>query len=277
MDIDIDKIVKENSKSNFFYSFSFLPGHKQKAINIIYSFCQISDEIADCSLPADIKRKNLEEWRAELNMAFSSSSSIDILNKTFTTAKKFNIPKTLFFELLEGMEMDLNNRRFKNYAELEVYCYKVASVVGLMTSKIFGYRNPETEKYAITLGKAFQITNILRDVKNDYKMGRVYLPYDDLSRFGITETDIAKGVMTDSLYSLLSEYYQKALNYYAEAETLLHPPDRKNFKAALIMKNIYFAILKKIKARNLDVFNYSFKLSKFEKIRISLSTFLFYK
>ena len=277
MDIDVNKIAQENSKSNFFYSFAFLPKRKRRAINVIYSFCQVSDEIADTDLPQDVKMRNLVEWRNELSLGFENKSNIPLLNETAQIASEFAIPSSLFFELLEGMEMDLTNKRYKTYTELETYCYKVASVVGLMSSKIFGYKHPETEQYAITLGKALQLTNIIRDIKNDCLMGRIYLPDEDMNKFSVPNEDIKTNNLSSNLTNLIKEYYKKAIDYYSKAETLIHAEDKNNFRVARIMKNIYFAILKKIEKQDFDVFNGKFKLSKFEKIKIALGTFIFNK
>jgi phytoene synthase len=151
----------------------------------------------------------------------------------------------------------------------------VASVVGLMSSKIFGYTHKETEQYAITLGKALQLTNILRDVKNDYQMGRIYIPQEDLDSYGVSIDDIKKEKLSQEFRYLLKHYYDKALNYYNCVEQLIAKEDRKNFYVARIMKNIYFAILKKIEKQNFDVFKGNFKLSKFQKLYIAVKTVFF--
>ena len=275
MDLDIDKIAEENSKSNFYYSFLFLPKRKREAINLLYSFCQVADTIADVSLPVEVKIKSMIEFKNELKLCFDGKSNIMLLNKLAVVIKEFSINQSLLFELLEGMDMDLNNKKYKSFSELEIYCYKVASVVGLMSSKIFGYKHKETEQYAITLGKALQLTNILRDVKNDYQMGRIYIPQEDLDSYGISIDDIKKEKFSDELRSLLKHYYDKALNYYNCVEQLINKEDRKNFYVARIMKNIYFAILKKIEKQNFDVFKGNFRLSKFQKLYIAFKTFLF--
>ena len=275
MDIDIDKIANENSKSNFYYSFLFLPKRKREAINLLYSFCQVADTIADVSFPVEIKIKSMIEFKNELKLCFEGKSNITLLNKLAVMAKEFSINQSLLFELLEGMDMDLNNKKYKSFAELEIYCYKVASVVGLMSSKIFGYKHKETDQYAITLGKALQLTNILRDVKNDYQMGRIYIPQEDLDSYGISIDDIREENFSKELRSLLKHYYDKTLNYYNSVEQLINKEDSKNFYVARIMKNIYFNILKKIEKQNFDVFKGNFKLSKFQKLYIAFKTFLF--
>jgi phytoene synthase len=277
MDIDIEKIAGENSKSNFFYSFAFLSANKRYAINKIYAYCQISDEIADSDSPIETKLSNLREWKEELTLGFKNKSHIHLLNETAEVASEFAIPETLLFELLEGMEMDLNNKRYETFADLELYCYKVASVVGLMSAKIFGYSHPETEQYAITLGKALQLTNIIRDVKSDFQMGRIYFPKEDLIKYSLSEENIGTGNMSGNMRDLITEYYDKAISYYNKAETLIHHEDRPNFRVARIMKNIYFCILQEIKKQNFDVFNGNFKLSKFQKIIIALRTIIFDK
>jgi len=274
MDININKIYKENYKSNFYYSFAFLPKNKRTAINKFYSFCQISDEIADCDLEQDIKKKNLQEWKNELKLAFESKSNIFILNEIKDIAEQFSIPKSLFFELLEGMEMDLNNKTYNTYQDLECYCYKVASVVGLIIIKIVGYRNKKAEDYAINLGKALQLTNILRDVKNDYKMGRIYFPLDDLHSFNVKKEFFKDEILTKELFNLLQSYYYKAISYYNAADSLLDKEDKRRFLVPIIMRNIYYSILVKIKDNNFDVFNYNYKLSKFQKIYIILKTII---
>ena len=274
MDININKIYKENYKSNFYYSFAFLPKNKRTAINKFYSFCQISDEIADCDLELDIKKKNLQEWKNELKLAFESKSNIFILNEIKDIAEQFSIPKSLFFELLEGMEMDLNNKTYNTYQDLECYCYKVASVVGLIIIKIVGYRNKKAEDYAINLGKALQLTNILRDVKNDYKMGRIYFPLDDLHSFNVKKEFFKDEILTKELFNLLQSYYYKAISYYNAADSLLDKEDKRRFLVPIIMRNIYYSILVKIKDNNFDVFNYNYKLSKFQKIYIILKTII---
>ncbi|HEY9187583.1 MAG TPA: squalene/phytoene synthase family protein [Ignavibacteria bacterium] len=274
MDININKIYKENYKSNFYYSFAFLPKNKRTAINKFYSFCQISDEIADCDLEQDIKKKNLQEWKNELKLAFESKSNIFILNEIKDIAEQFSIPKSLFFELLEGMEMDLNNKTYNTFKDLECYCYKVASVVGLIIIKIVGYKNKTAEDYAINLGKALQLTNILRDVKNDYKMGRIYFPLDDLHNFNVKKEFFKDEILTKELFNLFQSYYYKAISYYNAADSLLDKEDKRRFLVPTIMRNIYYSILVKIKDNNFDVFNYNYKLSKFQKIYIILKTII---
>jgi len=274
MDININKIYKENQKSNFYYSFAFLPKNKRIAINKFYSFCQISDEIADCDLELEKKKKNLEEWKNELSLAFESKSSIFLLNDIRDIAKQFSIPKRLFFELLEGMEMDLNNKTYYTFEDLETYCYKVAAVVGLVIIKIVGYKNKTTEDYAINLGKALQLTNILRDVKNDYKIGRIYFPLEDLQKFNVKEEFLRNQILTKELYSLLEFYYNKAISFYNIADSLLDEEEKRRFLVPTIMRNIYYSILVKIKNNNFDIFNYNYKLSKYQKILIILKTII---
>jgi len=274
MDININKIYKENQKSNFYYSFAFLPKNKRIAINKFYSFCQISDEIADCDLELEKKKKNLEEWKNELSLAFESKSSIFLLNDIRDIAKQFSIPKRLFFELLEGMEMDLNNKTYYTFEDLETYCYKVAAVVGLVIIKIVGYKNKTTEDYAINLGKALQLTNILRDVKNDYKIGRIYFPLEDLQKFNVKEEFLRNQILTKELYSLLEFYYNKAISFYNIADSLLDEEEKRRFLVPTIMKNIYYSILVKNKNNNFDIFNYNYKLSKYQKILIILKTII---
>ncbi|MDA0987147.1 MAG: squalene/phytoene synthase family protein [Bacteroidetes bacterium] len=258
-------------KSNFTISFIFLPKNKREAMNLIYNWCRVSDNIVDAELPLDEKKKFLVSWIKEFEKGLKKESSYQILNNLSTIIEKFNIPTEHFKDLLRGMEFDLIKNSYNNFQELDEYCYCVASTVGLISAKIFGYKNKSMEDYAITLGKALQLTNILRDVKQDAKKGRIYLPIEDLKKFNVDKKQIFENNMNDDLRNLLKYNWERAYNYFIEADKYLSIDDKKGFLAAQIMKEIYFTILLKIRDSNYEVFTKTLKLSASKKISIALN------
>jgi phytoene synthase len=188
---DQAKNIARKSSSSFYYAFNLLPTDKREAMNTVYAFCRETDDIIDeGNLPDELKYEKLRKWRIELEKAFSGNSDYSLLNKLGKTIQKFNIPYEPFFELLKGMEMDLQRSRYLTFDDLQLYCYRVASTVGLMCIEIFGYKHKSAKDFAINLGIALQLTNILRDVKKDSQSGRIYLPQKDLIRFNYSEDDI---------------------------------------------------------------------------------------
>ena len=188
---DIAKEISKRSKSSFYYAFNLLPAAKRDAMNTVYAFCRKTDDIVDeGNDPASLKYEKLHKWRIELEKSFSGHSDYLLLNKLSSTIQKFNIPLEPFFELLKGMEMDLQKNRYLTFDDLQLYCYRVASTVGLMCVEIFGYKHTSTRDFAVNLGIALQLTNILRDIKKDSENGRIYLPQEDLKKFNYNENDI---------------------------------------------------------------------------------------
>ena len=173
--------ISKKSKSSFYYAFNLLPEDKRDAMNTVYAFCRKTDDIVDeNSDSTDLKYEKLRKWRIEFEKSFSGNSEFALLNKLGKTISNFNIPLDPFFELIKGMEMDLQKDRYKSFDDLQLYCYRVASTVGLMCIEIFGYKHPSTKQFAVDLGIALQMTNILRDIGKDAKNGRIYLPQEDL-------------------------------------------------------------------------------------------------
>src|SRR5712692_7441462 len=190
MGSNIAAVITRGGHSSFFYSFSFLPRDQREAINTLYAFCRETDDIVDTEREQTRKIALLRKWRRELGKALDGQSEYTILNRLSATAKRFRIPVELFYDLIRGVEMDLTTNRYETFEDLRTYCYHVASTVGLMCVEIFRPRNKQTKDYAVNLGLALQLTNILRDVKLDAKYGRIYLPQEDLRRFGYTENDL---------------------------------------------------------------------------------------
>lgn len=244
-------------KSSFAYSFVFLPREKREALKAVYAFCRKTDDIVDSAQPGETpgKAELLRRWRAELEHAFEGRSEYGVLNHLSAIARRFNIPVRHFYELLKGVEMDLTKSRYETFDELEEYCRMVASSVGLMTLEIFGPRNAASREYAVNLGIALQLTNILRDVAIDAAYGRIYLPLEDLRRFGYTEPELMAHVYSPQFRGLMEFETRRAEEYYRKATLLLPPEDRRAMFAPKIMERIYFHTLLRIKDARYNVFD----------------------
>jgi phytoene synthase len=256
--------VTRGSNTSFYYSFSLLPKEKREAIHAVYAFCRYTDDIVDEEGDRDAKLVQLRRWRRELGRALRGTSGFPLLNQLSAVARRFNIPVELFYDLFRGMEMDLTKTRYETFDELYEYCYLVASTVGLMCRNIFGYRNESTREYAVNLGMALQLTNILRDIADDARRGRIYLPLEDLRRFGYTEDDLLHGRYTPQFVELMRFEVGRARAYFDRARDVLLDEDKRFFFAARIMWSIYAHLLNRIERSEYNVF----------KRRISISTFL---
>jgi phytoene synthase len=265
------KEISKKSKSSFYYAFNLLPEDKRDAMNTVYAFCRKTDDIVDENRDStDLKYEKLRKWRIEFEKSFSGHSEFALLNKLGTTISKFNIPLDPFFELIKGMEMDLQKDRYKSFEDLQLYCYRVASTVGLMCIEIFGYKHPSTKKFAVDLGIALQMTNILRDIGKDAKNGRIYLPQEDLKRFNYSEQEIMSLIYNDNFKDLMIYETARAKNYFNSATSNLDLDDKKTMFAARAMQHIYYKMLEKIIAAEYDVYNNDIKVSKFEKVGIAV-------
>jgi phytoene synthase len=256
--------ITRGSNTSFYYSFSLLPKEKREAIHAVYAFCRYTDDIVDEEGDRDTKIVQLRLWRRELGRAIRGTSGFPLLNQLNAVALRFNIPAELFYDLFRGMEMDLTKTRYETFDELYQYCYLVASTVGLMCRNIFGYRNESTRDYAVNLGLALQLTNILRDIADDARRGRIYIPQEDLRRFGYTEDDLLNCRMTPQFSALMQFEVGRAREYFDRARAALQDEDKRFFFAARIMWSIYAHLLNRIERSDYNVF----------KRRISISTFL---
>lgn len=261
--------ITKNSNTSFYYSFSLLPKHKREAIHAVYAFCRYTDDIVDEGSDETNKVVLLRTWRMELGRTLRGESSIPLLNQLAATARRFNIPVDHFYELIRGVEMDLSKNRYRNFDELKEYCFLVASSVGLMCRQIFGYRNESTRDYAINLGIALQLTNILRDVKDDAKRGRIYLPLEDMQRFGVSEDDILSSRYTTNFVALMRFECNRAREYFDLARNALKDEDKHYFFAARIMWSIYAHTLRRIERSHYNVFQRRIAISKPLKILIA--------
>lgn len=270
--------IVSQSKSNFLSSFSLLPKEKNDAINTVYAFCRKTDDIVDeNSDSVEVKYKKIREWKNEFELASQGKSKYSLLNHLDKIIRKYNIPVEPFFELIKGMEMDLQNQRYKTFDELYQYCYCVAATVGLMCIEIFGYKNKSTKEFAVNLGVALQLTNILRDIKIDADNGRIYLPKEDMEKFGYTEEDLLANKYNESFIALMEYECKRAHEFYEKANKSLSKDDKGLMFAARIMEHIYFRILEKIEKMNYNVFKKKAKVSKLTKIYITFGVFFKYK
>lgn len=237
--------VTRRSSSNFFYAFMLLPAERRRALYAVYAFCRFVDDIADDESIRDPARL-LARWREELGRVYEGEPTRPISRALADAARRFSIPRELVEEFIAGIEMDLTRKRYQSFDELRLYCHRVASVVGLICIEIFGHRNQSAKPYAENLGIAFQITNILRDVREDAARGRIYLPLDDLEQFSVTEDEILRGVYSPNFVSLMEFEAHRAREYYARAQNCLAPEDRATMLTAEAMRLIYATLLERI-------------------------------
>jgi phytoene synthase len=266
--------ITRKSKTNFMVSFAMLPEHKRDAIHTVYAFCRCTDDIVDEEGDHASKSHRLQKWTEELEKGLRNESSHALLNQLSVIADRFSIPAVHFFDLIRGMRMDLEKVRYDTFDELYEYCYNVASTVGLMCSEIFGYTKESTRQYAIDLGIALQLTNIVRDVKADAQIGRIYLPREDFDRFGYSYDEILASTYNESFVRMMRFQSQRAREYYAKARQSLAHEDHAAFFAARIMDRIYYRILQKIEQKQFALFDERISISSFAKFRIAAAEYL---
>ena len=257
---------EKNKRSNFYYSFLLLPKPKREAINVVYAWCRVADDIVDEEESFNRKYVRLRQWTREFEKAMNGTSHYALVNKLSQIIQRFNIPLHHFYDLLKGMEMDLLKTRYTTFEELQEYCYRAASTVGLMCTEIFGYKHEGAKEYAINLGLALQLTNILRDVAVDAEKGRIYLPKEDLDRFGYTEEELLSRTYNTQFQNLMKFESERARSYFTKAITHLSEEDKPLFIAARIMEAIYFRLLQDIERAHYNVFEQRIRVSTFRKI-----------
>ncbi|MHB1686045.1 MAG: presqualene diphosphate synthase HpnD [Ignavibacteriaceae bacterium] len=274
---DSAKEIAKGSNSSFYYAFNLLPTEKRDAMNTVYAFCRKTDDIVDTENESDeIKYEKLHKWRVELEKSLRGHSDYQLLNKLGKTIKQFNIPIDPFFELLKGMEMDLQKKRYLTFEDLQLYCYRVASTVGLMCIEIFGYKHKSAKDFAVDLGIALQLTNILRDVKKDSLNGRIYLPQEDLLKYNYSEKELLNQTYNDNFKALMQYEVTRAENFFNQATRDLNLDDKYSMFAARAMQHIYHKILEKIIDANYDVYHKNIHVSKVEKVGIAVGVWAKY-
>ena len=274
---DSVKEIAKGSNSSFYYAFNLLPVEKRDAMNTVYAFCRKTDDIVDTENESDeIKYEKLHKWRVELEKSLRGHSDYQLLNKLGKTITQFNIPTDPFFELLKGMEMDLQKKRYVTFEDLQLYCYRVASTVGLMCIEIFGYKHKSAKDFAVDLGIALQLTNILRDVKKDSLNGRIYIPQEDLKKFNYSEDQLFNQTYNGNFQSLMQYEVNRAEIFFDRATKALNLDDKYSMFAARAMQHIYHKILEKIINANYDVYHKNIKVSKVEKVGIAVGVWAKY-
>jgi 15-cis-phytoene synthase len=260
------------SGSSFYYSFLFLPSERRRAITALYAYCREVDDVVDEGLDPQVAAVKLAWWRAEIEKLFAGEPQHPVTRALQPFLDKFQISKEHLLEIIDGMEMDLRQSRYLDWPGLERYCYLVAGVVGLLASRIFGYANPRTQDYARSLGLAFQLTNIIRDVGEDARKNRVYLPMSELKEFGVPAADILQARETEAFTRLMQFQARRARQHYEAAFSALPAEDRKPQRAGLIMAAIYRTLLDEIEADGFRVLTRRTSLTPLRKFWIAWRT-----
>ena len=261
-----------SSGSSFYYSFLFLPPNRRRAITALYAYCREVDDVVDECLDPQIAATKLVWWRTELDRLYAGKPEHPVTQALLPVLKEFTLPQEQLLEIIDGMEMDLQQTRYLDFKALSLYCYRVASVVGLLAAEIFGYTDRTTQKYAHDLGMAFQLTNIIRDVGEDARRGRVYLPIDELQRFNVPVADILNSRYSDNFKALMEFQIERAEHYYAQAMSQLPTVDRKAQRPGLVMAAIYRAVLDEIKRDGCQVLSQRTSLTPIRKLWIAWRT-----
>jgi phytoene synthase len=262
------------SGSSFYYSFLFLPEDRRRAITALYAFCrEVDDVVDDCTDPATA-RATLAWWRQELAAAFHGTPQHPVTRALAEIAPRFNLAEPRLAEIIDGMQMDLDFNRYPSFDVLRQYCHRVAGVVGELSAEIFGYRDRGTLEYAADLGMAFQLTNIIRDVGEDARRNRIYLPLDEIERYGVSAADITASRETDDFRRLIEFQIERALGYYREAFAKLPAVDRRAQRAGIVMAAIYRTLLDEIRRDGCRVLSRRTSLTPVRKLWIAWRTWL---
>ena len=257
--------------TSFSYSFLVLPAAQRRAIGVVWDFCRAVDDAVDEATDPETAAREVVKWRQEVGRLFGPDTPITPQAQQLKPCvEMFAMSRQPFDDLVDGVEMDLRRNRYDTFDELIGYCRRVASAVGMMCIEVFGCRDSRSRDYAFNLGLALQLTNIIRDIKADLKQGRVYLPQEDLARFGVTEQAMAAGTITGAIRKLLAFECQRAREFYAAAAQAMPHEESRKLVAAEIMGGIYFEILQRIERRDYDVFTERVRVPKLQRARIAL-------
>ena len=262
------------SGSSFYYSFRFLSPERRRAITALYAFCREVDDVVDEASDPQLAAAKLAWWRTEVGKLFAGKPQHPVTKALAPHIEGFSISQEKLNEIMDGMEMDLTQTRYLDWAGLERYCHRVAGVVGLLAAGIFGYRDPRTLEYARNLGIAFQLTNIIRDVGEDARKNRIYLPMDDLKKFGVPAADILNARETEDFGKLLAFEVSRAKQFYEKAFQSLPPVDRRAQRPGLIMAAIYRALLDEIERDGFHVLKAKTSLTPLRKFWIAWKTWV---
>jgi phytoene synthase len=269
------RTITRKSASNLALAFVLLPRAKRDGMSALYAFCREVDDVADNeTIPVQQRREQLAAWRDDVKRACSGDAPRFVVNRELQPViRQYHLPFELFDDLIQGVEMDLDVKRYDNYEQLELYCYRVASVVGLLSIEIFGYKNTACRDYAVYLGKALQLTNTLRDVRSDAERGRIYLPVSELERFEVAPKEIFGFEYSERFFKLATSVAARARHFYRLARETLPPEDRRSMIAAELMGTVYWRLLRKLERRRFDVFGPKpTRLNKGQKLLLILRT-----
>jgi phytoene synthase len=262
------------SGSSFYYSFLFLPPERRRAITALYAFCREVDDVVDECTDAGVARLKLAWWRREVAQVYDGHPSHPVAVALAAVKDRFSLPQERLQEIIDGMEMDLNHAGYADFESLRLYCHRVASVVGLLSAEIFGFRDARTLDYARDLGLAFQLTNIIRDVGEDARRGRIYLPREEMQRHGVSAGDIVAARETANFRSLMEFQIGRAVEFYRRALETLPALDRRSQRPGLVMAAIYRTLLDEIKADGCRVLTRRTSLTPIRKLWIAWKTWV---
>jgi phytoene synthase len=263
-----------SSGSSFYYSFLFLPPERRRAITALYAFCREVDDVVDECQDPSIASAKLVWWRMEVARLYEGKPEHPVTQALQAVLPQFNLPQEQLLEIIDGMEMDLTQTRYLDFKGLSLYCYRVASVVGLLAAEIFGYTDRRTQKYAHDLGMAFQLTNIIRDVGEDARRGRIYLPIEDLQKFDVKASEILNAQYSDKFRQLMEFQIARAEQYYEQAFANLPAVDRRAQRPGLVMAAIYRALLDEIRRDGCTVLTQRTSLTPLRKLWLAVKTWV---
>lgn len=266
--------ITRNAKSNLAFAFAFLPKQRKQDMVVFYAFCRVIDDLADdLDIPIEVRKEGLAHWKNGIRDGFDQPGQLE--EEVTELIERYSITRQPFLDLIDGCASDLLPQRFQTWEDLKGYTYRVASCVGIISTHIFGCTHPDSQEYAVALGHALQITNILRDVGEDLQNGgRIYLPLDDMTRFQYSERDLMGRVHDDRFMAMMACQSDRAEALYQKAVDHLQPEDLKALKAAEAMRKIYHALLQKMHTDGFHVFDKRYSLSKMKKTAILLSTMM---
>jgi phytoene synthase len=266
--------LTEKSKSNFYYAFLFLPPDKRAALEAVYAYCRLVDDVVDEEAPVETKLAGIAKWRKELDAVYNGAETKHpVVLKLREAVSRFPIRREDMEAVIDGCAMDITQSRYQTWDELRTYCYRVASAVGLMCIEIFGYCTPKAREYAVDLGIALQLTNILRDVAEDARRGRVYLPAEDLRSFGVTEEELLSGRPGPGFARMMQFEGQRARSHYLRARAAIGRAERRQLVVAEIMGDIYYALLEQLERTGFDVWSGRAQVARGKKMAIAIGKF----
>jgi phytoene synthase len=267
----------KQSGSSFTLSFLFLPKHKREAMTALYAFCREVDDVVDECTDYQIAQTKLQWWKQEINRLFHETPQHPVTKALKPVVAEFGLQEAHFIEIIDGMQMDTQYNRYADFEQLALYCYRVASVVGLLSAQIFGYSDKSTLAYAHDLGMAFQLTNIIRDVGEDARRGRIYIPIDELEKAGVSEQQLLQSLDTAQTHAMLLKQIERAELFYEKAISQLPPADIKQQLPGLMMAAIYRALLQEIRQAPNLVLTHKIMLPPFRKLKLALGVWFKYR